>query len=65
MKLYELPRGSWFTIDNNEMREVFKLDHLDGMYSVCWVRGLDGVPVIVHIAVYTEVTEVEQEEGFL
>ena len=51
MKLYELKRGSEFTIEGCE--DVFKLHTLDGMYSVCTrLNDLD----IVHLAVYTKVT---------
>lgn len=50
MKLYELPSGSWFRISANTEAGPFKLDHIDGMYSLCWYKG-----EIVHIAAAAEV----------
>jgi hypothetical protein len=36
MKLYELTRDTYFTLPCEDNKEVYKLDHLDGMYSVCY-----------------------------
>lgn len=61
MKLYELPRGSTFKIDegellNHEYQEIFFLDHLDGMYSVCY----NSTGQIVHLSVSTPVIKLEE-----
>lgn len=50
MKLYELPRQSWFRIVANTEAGPFKLDHIDGMYALCWYKG-----EICHIATAAEV----------
>ncbi len=50
MKLYELPRNTYFTIEDDPSQEVFLFDHIDGMYSVCY-RGDD----MVHLAAWTDV----------
>lgn len=54
-KLYELPRGSWFRIAANPEYGPFKLDHIDGMYSLCWLNG-----EIAHINCGTEVIQIEE-----
>jgi hypothetical protein len=52
MKLYEIPRGSYFTIAEPPYDSVvFKLLHIDGMYSVCTSPEGD----VVHIKAWTEV----------
>jgi len=56
MKLYDLPRHSYFTIENGsllnaEEPEVFYFDHIDGMYSFCLNKD-NGV---VHFAAWTPV----------
>jgi len=53
MKLYELPRQSWFRIADNTDAGPFKLDHIDGMYSLCWYNE-----EICHIAAAEEVIPV-------
>lgn len=57
MKLYELPRGSYFKLSNNPEAMTFKLDHIDGMYSLCWLNG-----EIIHIAAFAEVIPTERPE---
>jgi len=62
MKLHELPRGSLFTVDSGELlhtdkEPVYRLDHLDGMYSVCY----DMSKKLVHWSVVTPVKVVEQK----
>ena len=62
MKLYELPRGSTFKIDegellNHEYQEVYYLDHLDGAYSVCY----NDVGTIVHLSASTPVKKITNE----
>ena len=36
MKLYELPRNTYFTIEDDPQQKVYLFDHIDGMYSVCY-----------------------------
>jgi len=55
MKLYELPRKTYFTIDDDASKQVIFFDHLDGMYSYC----LDENKNVVHIGASTEVTKHE------
>lgn len=66
MKLYNLPRHSYFTIcPDEEVRvppdappmtagPVYYFDHIDGMYSFC----RDPKGNIVHLAAWTEVEPV-------
>ena len=65
MKLYELPRGTWFrlvkgTIVPPSAPEVhtghtYLLHNIDGMYSLC--QDTDGNTV--HVAVFAEVEQIE------
>jgi len=60
MKLYELPRNSYFTVDSGKILEtgdepIYMLEHLDGMYSVCY----DEQGKVIHWHVGTPVTKVE------
>jgi hypothetical protein len=69
MKLYEAPRGRWLRLAPEEHGEAqvppsalpvdayrtFKLDHIDGMYSLC--RDREGN--ILHPAAWTEVEVVK------
>lgn len=57
MKLYDLKKGDRFTIDDNNVEQVITFDHLDGMYSVCFLGGK-----IVHVAGFTDVTKVEDKK---
>jgi len=57
VKLYELERGSWFLIKSNEEEGAFKLDHIDGMYSLCWHNG-----EICHINASTEIVPIKVNE---
>lgn len=36
MKLYELQRGQRFTLAGDETKTKYELDHIDGMYSLCY-----------------------------
>jgi len=54
MKLYELPRDTRFTIDGDDSKTVFYLDHIDGSYSICYLGD-----ATVHISANTEIEEVE------
>jgi hypothetical protein len=38
LKLYDVPRYTYFTIKGDSSKEVFYLDHLDGMYSLCFTE---------------------------
>ena len=60
MKLYELPRGTKFklVLDGVVGDEVYLLDHIDGMYSLCYNKD-EG---ICHIAAYAPVEKVEDED---
>jgi hypothetical protein len=51
LKLYELPNFTYFTIKGDKSKSEFFLDHIDGMYSVCFNRFQD----TVHINANTEV----------
>ena len=53
MKLYEVPRGTKFRIKGDEDKTEFTLDHIDGMYSVCYYA--DGLKSLIHIVAYVEV----------
>lgn len=52
MKLYELKRNTKFMIVDDG--EVFLLDHIDGMYSVCYKEG-DEDRTIYHVYAFEEV----------
>jgi hypothetical protein len=62
VKLYDLPRNSWFLISASMDEGPFKFDRLDGMYSVCWVKGPDGIPQITHVAAYEDVMPINEPE---
>ena len=51
MKLYELPRRTYFTIEDDPTQYVYFFDHIDGMYSVCYNHEDE----IIHIAAWTDV----------
>ena len=51
MKLYDLPRYTYFTLKGDESKEEFYLDHLDGMYSYCLTKNKK----VIHIAGGAEV----------
>jgi len=55
MKLYDLPRESYFTIDCDDTKEIFFFKHIDGMYSYC----LDKKQNVIHLSASTEVTKHE------
>lgn len=52
--LYKCKRDSWFKLEN----EFFKLDHIDGMYSVCY----DVAGVLVHISCVAPVYPVVEKQ---
>ena len=69
MKLYELNKGDYFKITDEELRtpvghdevntnEVFWFGHIDGMYSFCKDKDKN----IVHFAAWTEVEVVDGME---
>lgn len=52
MKLYEVPRNTWITIEG----ERFFFEKIDGMYSICINENQE----IVHIAAFSDV-EIEKK----
>jgi hypothetical protein len=58
MKLYELPRGAWFSIDDGEECAVLKLEKIDGAYSRCH----DKYGQLYHITASASVEEVSFHE---
>lgn len=50
MKLYELPRDSYFSIEDDPQQRVYLFKHVDGMYSVCYYDD-----ELIHIAAWTDV----------
>jgi len=60
MKLYELPRKSYFSIQDDPRQHVYLFDHIDGMYSVCY----DMSDNLVHIAAWTDVNIVKPVKTF-
>jgi len=60
MKLYELPRHTLFRAENGSLLNypdspVYRLAHIDGMYSVCH----DMNNLVTHWAVFTPVVPVK------
>jgi len=55
MKLYELERETYFTVDKDESQTVFRLQRIDGMFSICYYK-MEGKDVLVHIIVNADVT---------
>ena len=55
MKLYELDRFTYFTINGDEEKVIYKLHHIDGMYSYC-TRESD--KKVIHFAAWTEVEKI-------
>lgn len=62
MKLYELPRDTWFTLEENPdiapnswepVADRYKLHNIDGMYS--YVTDEEGN--VYHFAAWTEVNK--------
>jgi hypothetical protein len=53
MKLYELPRNSYFTFPDDNTKQVFRLNNIDGMYSVCY----DMQDNLYHIAAFEEIEQ--------
>ncbi len=51
MKLYELPRNTYFSIQDDDRQRVYLFKHIDGMYSVCY----DMSDELIHIAAWTDV----------
>lgn len=60
MKLYELDRNTKFKI--KDLPFVYVLDHMDGMYSVCYHLQPDGEysTTISHILAYAEVEKLDE-----
>jgi len=51
MKLYELPRDTYFSIADDSRQRVYLFKHVDGMYSVCYNMSDE----LIHIAAWTDV----------
>ena len=51
MKLYELPRNTYFSIEDDDRQKVYLFERIDGMYSVCY----DMNDELTHIAAWTDV----------
>jgi len=58
MLLHELKKGDKFTIDGEEDSPIIGFDHVDGMYSVCYVSG-----EVVHLNLFTPVIKIPEESG--
>jgi hypothetical protein len=56
MKLFELSRNSCFTFPDDNTKQVFRLDHIDGMYSMCY----DTQDNLYHIAAFEEINPVTE-----
>ena len=57
MKLYELPRYTYFTLkDDPDKNELF-FDHVDGMYSYCKDKDSN----VIHLPAWTEVWIVDEK----
>jgi hypothetical protein len=56
MKLYELARDSRFTLVDDDSQTVFVFDHIDGMYSMCYLGD-----ALVHIGANADVEKVCDE----
>jgi hypothetical protein len=54
MKLYNLPRKSFFTLPEQPEEQYF-FDHIDGMYSYC----LNKEKEVIHFGASTEVEPVQ------
>jgi hypothetical protein len=60
MKLYELPRNTYFSIQDDPNQQVFLFKHIDGMYSVCY----DMNDNLIHLAAWTPVNIVKPVKTF-
>ena len=60
MKLYELPRKTYFTLEDDPKQYVYFFDHLDGMYSVCY----DYDDNVIHIAAFADVQIVKPVKSY-
>jgi hypothetical protein len=58
MKLYELPRNSYFTLNDDPDKEVFLLERIDGMYSSCYNSDEE----LIHLAAFTDVEFVKAKQ---
>ena len=54
MKLHDLERDKRFTLVDDASGTVILLDHIDGLYSVCYIGE-----AVVHISANAEIEEVE------
>jgi hypothetical protein len=62
MKLYELNRNSKFKFKQESNHslpiEEYTLDHIDGMYSVCY----NSKGEVIHIAAFSDVVPIDKVE---
>jgi hypothetical protein len=56
MKLYELPRNTWFKIAESQLSFFFH--HIDGMYSLITTENGE----VTHFAAWTEVEQCSKSE---
>lgn len=75
MKLYELKRDDLFKLDLKDDNvndvfgsdDIFRFEHVDGMYSFCYVVECPGNPEaigsIAHIAAYAPVIKLPSSSG--
>jgi hypothetical protein len=55
LKLYDLPRNSYFTLAGDDSKEIFFFDHIDGLFSYC----LTSTKQVVHFSATSEVNLLE------
>jgi len=61
MKLYDLDKGDFFRLAGDDNSPVIKFDHLDGMYSVCYLEKDGDFNELVHLAGFTPVLRYYEE----
>lgn len=59
MKLYELPRNTYFSIEDDPQQKVYFFEHIDGMYSVCYNND-----ELFHLAAWTDVQIVRPVKSY-
>ncbi len=54
MQLYEIPKNSKIKVMTNILGErIITFHHVDGMYSLCTIDGIEGDDKYVHLSVMT------------
>jgi len=59
MKLHNLDRNTWFTLDSDPEQVPFFFDHIDGAYSLCSSKAGE----LYHFSANTEVTPYDDLDG--